>query len=324
MPNIRKPRSGSLQYWPRKKAKRQYARVRSWAKIQEPKLLGFAGYKVGMTHAMIIDNKKTSMTKGQEIFCPLTVIECPPLKAASIRFYKNTSNGLKLVSEVFSENLDKELERKITLPKKIKKKIEDIKDFDDITMLLYTQPKLTGIEKKKPELLEISIGGKKEDKLNYAKEMLGKEINVSDVLVEGQQLDVHSVTKGKGFQGAVKRFGISLRSHKSEKGRRTPGSLGGWKGQAHFMWKIAHAGRMGYHLRTEHNKWLLKIGNEIKEINPNGGFLSYGVIKNSFVLIKGSVSGPKKRLIRLNFPVRPDRKIPNEAPTIQYLSSKGM
>ena len=320
MPRKRRPRKGSLQYWPRKRSKRQYARVRSWSKIQDPKVLGFAGYKVGMAHAMIVDNKKTSMTKGQEIFCPLTIIECPPLKTASIRFYKKTTNGLKLACEIFSENLDKELERKITIPKKINNKIEDVKEFDDVTLLVYTQPKLTGIGKKKPELFEIALGGNKEEKINYAKEKFGKEINVNDALVEGQQLDVHAVTKGKGFQGAVKRFGISLRSHKSEKGRRAPGSLGAWNAQAHMMWRVAHAGKMGYHLRTEYNKWLLKIGNKPDEINTNSGFLNYGVVKNSYILIKGSIAGSKKRLIRFNFPIRANKKIPNEAPNIRYLS----
>ena len=322
MSTTRKPRSGSLQYWPRKRAKRQYARIRAWAKLQEPKLAGFAGYKVGMAHAMIIDNKKTSMTKGQEIFCPLTVIECPPLKTASLRFYKKTSYGLKLFSEVFAENLDKELERKITIPKKINKKIEDIKDFDDITMLVYTQPKLTGIGKKKPELFEVAIGGAKENKFAYAREKLGKEVSVNEVFAEGQQLDMHSVTKGKGFQGAVKRFGISLRSHKSEKGKRAPGSLGAWRAQQHVMWRVAHAGKMGYHLRTEYNKWLLQISDKVEDINPNGGFLSYGVVKNPYVLIKGSVGGAKKRLIRFNFPIKPNRNIPSEAPNVKYLSTK--
>ena len=320
MSTVRRPRKGSLQYSPRKRSKRQYGRIRAWAGIQEPKLLGFAGYKVGMAHAIIADNKKTSMTKGQDIFCPLTIVECPPIKTASIRFYKNTEYGLKLVSEVFAGNLDKELGRKITLPKKIKNKIDDISEFDDITLLVYTQPKLTRIGKKKPELFEIAVGGSKEQKLNYAKEKLGNEISVSEVFAEGQLLDVHAVTKGKGFQGPVKRFGIGLKAHKSEKGRRAPGSLGAWMGQQHFMWKVAHAGRMGYNLRTEHNKWLLKIGAKAEDINTNGGFLSYGDVKSHYVLIKGSVPGPKKSLIRFNFPIRPDRRIPNEAPTIQYLS----
>jgi len=70
MPKAKKPRSGSMQYWPRVRSKRPYARVKSWPMAKEPKLLGFAGYKVGMTHIGFIDNKKTTLTKGEEINCP--------------------------------------------------------------------------------------------------------------------------------------------------------------------------------------------------------------------------------------------------------------
>jgi large subunit ribosomal protein L3 len=78
MANPRKPRKGSMGVWPRKRANKMYARVRSWTtrKAEKP-LLGFAGYKAGMTHAMGIDVKKTSMTKNEEVRIPLTVIECP-------------------------------------------------------------------------------------------------------------------------------------------------------------------------------------------------------------------------------------------------------
>src|SRR3989338_433745 len=107
MPTKRKPRSGSLQYWPRKRSKRPFARVRTWVTSKEAKPLGFAGYKVGMTHLIINDNNKNSMTKGMDISCPATIIECPPLKTASIKFYKNTMNGSKLVFEQLAENLDK-------------------------------------------------------------------------------------------------------------------------------------------------------------------------------------------------------------------------
>ena len=80
MPTTRFPRSGSMQFWPRKRARRIYARIRSWVKSDDNKPLGFAGYKVGMTHCLFLDNKKTSMTKNQEVPVPVTVIECPPLK----------------------------------------------------------------------------------------------------------------------------------------------------------------------------------------------------------------------------------------------------
>jgi large subunit ribosomal protein L3 len=292
MPTTRKPRSGSLQYWPRKRAKRIFARVRAFTAGAEPGLLGFAGYKVGMTHVMMTDNKATSMTKGKDIACPVTIIECPALFAASIIFYKKTTYGLQASSAVMASNLAKELKRKISLPKAVKKKIEDFKaeDYEDIRVLVYTQPKLTTIGKKKPELFEMQLSGKIEEKLAWAKEHLGKEIPVTDVLKEGQHFDTHVITKGKGLQGPMKRFGIGRTSHKSEKGVRTPGNLGAWTGGS--QWTVAKSGQTGYHQRMEHNKWL----------------------------IKGSIGGPAKRLIIFTNPLRPNKKIPKEAPSITYIS----
>ena len=322
MPQTRYPRRGTLQYWPRKRSRRAFARVRAWSKTKEARPLGFAGYKVGMTHLIINDNRKTSTTKGMDISCPVTIIETPPLKTASIKFYKNTITGSKLVSEIAAEKLDKELKRTIILPKKKKDSKEHKSfpsDFDYIMLLVYTSPSLTGIGKKKPEMFELAVGGNKEEQLNYAKEKLGNEISVSEVFKEGQQLDVHAVSKGKGVQGPVKRFGVTLKHHKSEKGVRRVGSLGGWKGQGHTMWRQAKAGKMGYHVRTEYDKWLLKIGNA-DEINKKGGFENYGVIKNNYILVKGSVIGSKKRLIRLNKSIRHNKSTPNEVPTIQYIN----
>ena len=305
-----------MQFWPRVRSRYSYPRIRTWPSIKEAKLLGFAGYKVGMTHLMINDNRQHSLTKGAEIFCPVTVIECPPIKTASIRFYKNTLNGSKIVSELIADSLDKEMERKITMPKK---KGKESDDFDFLRLLCYTQPKLTGITKKKPEMFELAIGGNKEQQLAYAKEKMGKEISVNEVFKEGQLLDIHSITKGKGFQGPMRRFGISLRHHKSEKSRRNPGSLGSWRAQGQIMYRVAHAGKMGYHLRTEYNKWIVKIGNKADEINTKGGFVHYGIVKNHYILIKGSIGGHQKRLIRITDSIRPKKNVPS-APEITYVS----
>ena len=111
MPHTNKPRSGTLQYNPRKRANRPYARVNSWLEGKDAKPMGFAGYKVGMTHIVITDNKSTSPTKGEDITIPVTIVECPPLKTASIIFYKKTPYGLKVASAVMSDKLDKELQR---------------------------------------------------------------------------------------------------------------------------------------------------------------------------------------------------------------------
>jgi len=323
MSNIRQPRHGSMQVWPRKRAKRQYPRVRSWLKTDEKKPLGFAGYKVGMTHVIHIDNRKTSKTKSEEIFCPCTVIECPPLKIASIRLYSSTNYGLTPKTQFNAKLLDKDLiERKLTKNKKqneegLSKISTD--DFDDLTLVAYTQPRLVGL-KKRPEIFEIGLGGSKEDKLAYAKEKLGKEITVKEVFAEGNQVDIHAVTKGKGFQGPMKRFGIAKRSHKSEKSIRNPGSLGGWSGQGHVMYRVPHAGQTGYHTRTEYNKQILKIGDKVEEINVKGGFLRYGNVKNTFIMFKGSIAGPRKRMIRFNAAMRPSSKMTKEAPSIIYTS----
>ena len=324
MPKAHNPRHGSMQFWPRKRAKKAYGRVRYSPESKDAKPLGFAGYKVGMTHityGSVIPNSKKKVV--ETVASPVTIIECPPLKIASVRLYKkNYFNELIVAKEILNKN-DKELGRKIKLPKKQESpKLDDIKteEFDEIRINVYTQPKLTTIGKKKPELFEVKIGGKKEDQLKYVKENLNKDLNIADIFKPGQLLDFHGVTKGKGFQGPVKRFGVTLRSHKSEKVIRGPGSLGGWKSQGHTMPRVAHAGQMGYHLRTEYNKWLLLISDKAEKINPKDGFGRYGIVKNQYILVKGSVSGPKKRLLRFNLATRPKSNVPNDAPKIEYVS----
>jgi len=317
MPKTRKPRAGSMQFWPRVRASHSYPRIRNWSTGGEAKLLGFAGYKIGMTHLIINDTRTHSLTKGTEIFCPITIVECPPIKTSSIKFYQNTQYGSQLISELIADSLDNELTRKITIPKK---KGRESNNFDFVRLGCYTQPKLTNIGKKKPEIFEIAIGGNKEEQLSYAKEILGKEMRINDVFKDGQMLDAHSITKGKGFQGPIKRFGIQLRHHKSEKSRRNPGSLGPWKSQGHVMYRTAHAGKMGYHLRTEYNKQLIKIENKADEIKMKGGFLHYGIIRNTSIFIRGSIAGPQKRLIIFTHANRSNRII--DTPQITYISTE--
>jgi large subunit ribosomal protein L3 len=322
MPNIRQPRNASMQYWPRKRAARQYPRIRSWPHLDQAKLLGFAGYKVGMTHIIVTDNRKFSKTKGEEVSFPVTVIECPPLKVASIRLYRQTQDGLQVAKEIFGKT-DKELARKLPLPKSPANAAEmGIKPegYIDVRINVYTQPKLTGIGKKKPELFELGISGKTvADKLKFAIDSLGKELFLKDIFKEGQQVDMHAVTKGKGFQGPVKRFGVAVRQHKAEKTKRGPGSLGGWRGQGHVMYRVAHAGQMGYHTRTEFNKQILKIGDKTEEVNRNGGYKNYGIVRNSYMLIKGSVFGPSRRLVRFCTATRKNKLIPEEPFSVEYI-----
>ena len=300
------PRRGSLQVWPRKRANRPYARIRNWMQKKELKLLGFIGYKVGMTHAIVKDNTQFSITKGQNISIPITIIECPPLKVLSLRFYKQDFDGLKIVSEVFSKNIDKEVKRKAKLSKIIN---EIPKEFDDVRLVVYTKPKSTTISRKKPEVLELGSGGKNlNEKLEYLKQFLDKEIKVNDIFKSGQALDIHGITKGKGFQGTIKRFGVKRLRHKSKKKVRGIGTMGPWHPHK-VRYSVPNTGKMGYHQRTEYNKLLLKISDKPEEVNQKGGFHKYGVLKNSYILIKGSLVGTNKRAVVLTDPIRSPKRL---------------
>ncbi len=310
-----------MQFWPRVRAKRQYARVKAWAKDSKDTMLGFIGYKAGMTHVMGIDTRKTAITKGEEIAVPVTVIECPPMKVAGIRLYVKKYQHKQPATEILFK-FDKEMSRKLVLSKKSSdvSSLDKLNpaDYIDAKILVYTQPKLTGIGKKKPEYMEIGMSGTVADKIKFAKENHDKELTVDKIFKEGEYTDIHAVTKGKGLQGSIKRFGVPLKPHKSEKGVRRPGTLGGWSAQGHTLYRVPHAGQMGYHLRTEFNKQILKISNKPEEVNPKGAFLHYGNVKSTFILIKGSIAGPQKRAIVFTKPTR--LKTQQTIPTITEIS----
>ncbi|MFC1723764.1 50S ribosomal protein L3 [Nanoarchaeota archaeon] len=321
MPKAHNPRRGSMQVWPRKRAKRIFPRISSWA--DGTGLLGFAGFKVGMTHVIATDPRKNSATKGEDLSLPATIIECPPMRIAGVRFYRKGYDGKEAMNDILAPN--KDLNKRLTTSKNPSKLPDSLPaDCSDVVVLVQTQPKLTGIGKKVPEIFEIAIGGSNEDKFNFAKENLGKELSVKDVLKEGQFIDIHAITTGKGHQGSVKRFGVKIRAKKAEKTKRGPGSLGGWKGHAHFMYRVAFPGQMGFHSRVDYNKRVLKIGDNPEDVNPKGGFIRYGNVKSQFILVHGSIPGPKKRLIRMRLAARPDHRKQEIPFTIQHINTESM
>jgi len=311
-------RHGSLQFYPRKRAARILPRVnwnylKNLNKNKTVSLLGFIGYKVGMKSAYVKDNTPNSLTKGKRIVIPVTIIEFPTIKILSVRFYKNN----KVIGEVLNSNLDKELKKKIKLPKNIKNRIEEFEknsgNYDDVRVIIYSQAKKTAI-KKTPDAVEIALSGTKEEKLNFIKDNLNKELNINNFLNEEflkqGLIDIRGVTKGKGFQGSTKRFGLSLQSHKTEKGVRGPGSGGPWH-PARVDFTQPMAGQMGYFTRTIYNNKVIFVGDfkKIKEekINPKQGFKNYGIIKNDYAIVYGSVQGPSKRQLMITTPLRPSK-----------------
>ena len=308
MPEVKKPREGSLAFYPRKRAARIYPNIDTYPSIDKTIPLAFAAYKVGMGHVIALDNRKNSPTYGMQISIPITILEVPPLKVIGVRFYQKTIRGLKVLTEIYSKDLPKELERKVKIKSNFsEQKIEEVKKnaekISNVRLIIATEPKKTGLGKKKPEIFEIEVGGKNsKEKIEYAVSLLGKEFLPNEAFKEGEVVDVIAVTKGKGTQGPVKRFGIKIQGRKAKEKLRHVGSLGQER-PGKVRWTVPMAGQMGFQTRTELNKRILKFGNG-NEINPKSGFKRYGIIKSSFVIIEGSVPGSKKRLVMIRKAIR--------------------
>lgn len=308
-----RPRRGSMGFWHRKRASRIYPRIKTWPEISKPIPVAFVGYKVGMTHVFRIEENKNSHLAGMEVFTPVTIVEVPPIKVLGIRLYKKTSEGYKTLTDIIPEVNDK-VARKIKNIKPSETKVEDAEKLLDqvarIKLIVHTQPWLAGIRKKTPEVLEIPLGGDVKSAWEYAKNVLGKEITIKDVFQEGEYIDIISVTKGKGFEGVVKRFGVKIypRPYKTDKKARAVQSKGAW-GMRKIFPTTPFPGQMGFHRRTELNKLILKISDDPNEINPKSGWPHYGIVRSTWIAIKGSVGGAIKRLIVLRKSIRNPEKI---------------
>lgn len=284
-----KPRRGSLQFSPRVRAKTQLPRVRSWPEADG--MLGFVGYKVGMLTARVATKNAQSPMSGKKLARAVTVIEVPPMILRAVRLYEKTPYGSKVLTELTNE--------------------KDFKgaEADFARLVFETQPRLAGFPKKLPEEVEIAYGGDLEATMKFASENLKKEVRFSDVFSVGGFADFTGVTKGKGLQGPVKRFGVKLLSHKAEKSRRKPGTLGPWTPKK-TGWQVPMAGQTGFHTRTEYNKQIIKLGNG--DMNPKSGWKRYGLVKSDYALVLGTLLGPPKRALMIRKPLRAGGKIPYE------------
>jgi len=257
----------------------------------------------------------------------VTVLDAPPVTACALKAYTKNHTGLQTLTEAWTKDPPKDLNRNFIQPEKpnpenalvtMKDNLSKITEF---RMVVATQPRLaSGIPKKKPDLMEVKIdGGTTQEQLEYAEKLLGKTISVINVFKEGQLVDATSITKGKGFQGPVKRWGVKILPRKSRKTKRGVAVIGPWH-PTRVLYTVPRPGQMGYHQRTEYNKRILKIGADGKEVTPKGGFVRYGLVRGTYILVQGSLPGPTKRLIRLRYPTRPPTDIPEAPPKITQIS----
>jgi large subunit ribosomal protein L3e len=147
--------------------------------------------------------------------------------------------------------------------------------------------------------------------VDWAVKNFEKPIPVKDVFDQNEMIDVIGVTKGKGFKGVTFRWRTKKLPRKTHKGLRKVACIGAWH-PSRVQYSIPRAGQLGYHHRTEVNKKIYRIAEGSdknsastkadpteKQITPMGGFPHYGVVKQDFIMLKGCVMGPKKRVITL-------------------------
>jgi large subunit ribosomal protein L3 len=320
---------GSLAYLPRGRASKFVPRIKNWPEYKDgaAKLLGFIGYKAGMTHAVMTVGNVNSPFSGQETVVPVTILDTPPIRPFSIRGYEATVYGLKLTTEVLAGTMSEDLKKTMPAPKeydhetKLKEFEEKLDSFAEIRMLIHTQPRLAGIAKKKPDVMEYKISAPNvQEAFEYAKSVLGTDVRVADILSEGILIDSIAVTKGHGFQGPVRRWGIRILQHKSRKTKRGVGCIGPWT-PSNIRYTVPRPGQTGFHTRTSFNNKVVKMGERGEEITPSGGFVNYGVIRGDYIMVHGSIPGAVKRPIRLRFAIRPKKGHIDEPVQVSYIST---
>jgi large subunit ribosomal protein L3 len=302
-----RPRHGSLAYLPRGRSSRFLPRVKHWPDGRDGPL-GFVAFKVGMTAVHFIDNRPGSPTQGSEVRSAATVIAAPPLKVIGLALYGKEEGRLVDVGRIWSPEFSEEVKRrnKTFNPSPGPEKVEELREkVAEVRLIVATQPRLVGLGKK-PLITEIKIGGDVESALRKGLELLGKELRLSDVFKEGEFVDVIGVTKGKGFQGVVKRYGVSILQRKSRKTRRGVAAIGPWNPH-YVMYTVPRSGQMGYHRRTESNKRLLKISSDTQAVNPASGWHRFGIIRTEYAVVEGSLPGTPKRPLILRIAAKPPR-----------------
>ncbi|SDB91683.1 50S ribosomal protein L3 [Williamwhitmania taraxaci] len=108
---------------------------------------------------------------------------------------------------------------------------------------------------------------------------LGDVITVADILKEGDWVDVTGISKGKGFQGVVKRYGfagVGGATHGQHNRLRAPGSLGASSWPSRVFPGKRLPGRMG--------------GDQVKVLNLK---VLKVIPENNLLLVKGSIPGAK-------------------------------
>ena len=171
--------------------------------------------------------------------------------------YVETPRGLRSLTTVWAEHLSDEIRRRFyknwykskkkAFTKYAKKHadnngaaitsdLERIKKYCTIVRLIvHTQIRKTPLKQKKAHVMEIQInGGSIADKVDFARGLFEKPIEVPSIFEKDEMIDIIGVTKGHGFSGVTSRWGTKKLPRKTHKGLRKVACIGAWH-PAHGM-----------------------------------------------------------------------------------------
>jgi large subunit ribosomal protein L3 len=209
---------------------------------------GIIGKKIGMTSIYGVD--------GRNVAC--TVIEAGPCVVTQVK--KEETDGYSAIQLGYDERKEK------NTPKAMQGHFKNAQ----------TTPKKKVVEFREYEGYAAFVD-------NYS---LGQTVTISDVFEEGDFVDIAGTSKGKGFQGVVKRHGfggVGQATHGQHNRQRAPGSIGGASYPARVFPGMRMAGRMGGDRVKNTNLRVLKVIPEKNLLLVSG---SVPGAKNSFVIIE--------------------------------------
>lgn len=329
------PRRGSLAFSPRARHQVLVPRVRNWTGrgVDKPTLGGYPLFKVGMIQVVTLDDREKTPNFGKPMFNPATILSAPSVTVYGFRGY-GRKNGIDFaLIDVLASNLPEEIQERISFVRDSK----SIESFDaslkkaesllgqiwSFTAIVGVIPNEAGLSNSNPQIQEVGIvGGNVKAQYDYLKGVIGNVVKASDYFRPGSYIDTIAITKGKGFEGVITRFGVKRKQHKSRKTVREVGVVSPWH-PATVMYTVPRAGQMGFHQRADKNKRILAVSNaQQNPITPSGGFPHFGDVRGDYVIVKGSVPGPIKRLVDMRLPLYP-RKQKVQAPKIVEINIAG-
>merc|ERR1712187_3449 len=342
------------------RTRKHRGKVRSFPKDDasaKPHFTAFMGWKAGMTHITRDIHRIDSRLHKKEVVEAVTIIETPPLKVVGFVGYIETVKGARALGTVWANSLSNELQRRFyknwyASKKKAFTKYVNNKDLfqevrekrirkfcSTVRAICHTQVHLQGnLRTKKAHVMEVQVnGGTVDEKVDFIKSHFEKDLKVDQVFNEKDVCDVIGTTKGKGYTGVTKRYGVRKLPRKTHRGLRKVGCIGSWH-PSKIQFTVARAGQSGYHHRTEENKRIYRIGkgeihgvknnasteNDLteKNITPMGGFPHYGIVRDDYVMLKGCCVGTKKRgiILRKTLHARTTRKLTEDV-KIKYIDT---